>query len=114
LTGIGVQGHLQRLSTLGSHEADERALKVDVLDPEQPDTAVSCGGSDQDRDDGPVAQVERSISGTASDQGIDVIARRALGRCLLGRQQGIERGPPAGATERVDREQALIDEPDGQ
>jgi hypothetical protein len=37
LTGIAMQGYLQSLSPLGPAEADNRALEVDVVDPQQPD-----------------------------------------------------------------------------
>jgi hypothetical protein len=68
----------------------------------------------KDRHDRPVAQIERPVSEAAALQGLQVSERRALRGGLLGWQERVERGPSARPAERVDPENALVDEPDRQ
>ena len=109
---VRVEGDQEGLATLGPAEADDGAVEVDILDPQEPDRRVAGRGRHEDRDDRPIAEIERPVSSAAPLQGLEVCERRALRRGLLAREQRIERGPSARPPERVDPEEALVDEPD--
>jgi hypothetical protein len=52
------------------------------------------------------------VTKTAPFEGMQIVEGRALGRSLFGWEEGIERGTAARATEWIDPEQALVDQPD--
>jgi len=109
---LGLEGNVEGLGALGPPEADERPLEVEIIKVEKADARIASGRRLEDRDNRPVAQVERSLSGAASFEGPDIVERRALRRRLLGRQERVEGRPPARPAERVHPEEALVDEPD--
>jgi len=111
---ILVERDQERLGALGTPEHDDGAVEVDVRDPQEPDRRVAGRRRHEDRHDRPVAQIERPVSEAAALQGLQVSERRALGGGLLGWQERVERGPSARPAERVDPENALVDEPDRQ
>ena len=53
--GIGMEGHQEGLAALAPPEAQQRALGIDIVEPQQPHGAVAGGRGDEDGDDGPVA-----------------------------------------------------------
>lgn len=76
---------MKRLDALRPPEADDRSIDVNVLDPQEPDTRVPCGGCLEDRDDRPVPEVESLLPDTAS----------------LGRPRGSTTRGPAGTSSRT-------------
>ena len=87
--GLGLESDVKGLATLAPPETDQGPLEVDVLKPQESDARVAGRCRLEDRDDRPVTQVERSVSGAASLEGPDVVECRALRRRLLGGQEGI-------------------------
>src|SRR5450759_3510326 len=87
---LGLEGYVERLTTLAPPEADQRALEVDVLEPQEPHARVPGSRRLEDRDDRPVAQVEGSVSGAASFERPDIVERRALRRRLFRGEERVE------------------------